>query len=138
MGMHTLRHRWSIRRRRITAHRHTIRRLLTTARRSCTDRRSLITGRTTTTVTTHTAVGKRADSVARYEGLVAVRGRKLRAGIKAHPERSDMRTELLRRCREFVARVLLAEFGVRNGPGVTIRVAEIQSRLCGMIQRVGR
>ena len=74
----------------------------------------------------------------RYEDLVAIRGRKSRAGVEPHPERSDVRAELLRRRREFVARVLPAEFGVRDGAGVAIRIAEIQPWFWRMIQRVGR
>src|SRR5207237_9090574 len=68
------------------------------------------------------------------EDLVPVCGRELRAGVEAHSERGDVRSQVLCRRSDRVAGVLATEFRVGDGAGMAIRIAEIQSWFRRMIQ----
>src|SRR5919109_1652161 len=72
------------------------------------------------------------------ENLLAIRFREHRARIKAHAERRDVGTEVLRRRGELRARALAAELGVGNAPAVAIGKPKVHPGLRGTIQLIRR
>ncbi len=72
------------------------------------------------------------------EDLVAVFGREHVAGVEAHAQRGHMRTERHGRRRIFSTDALLAELRIGDGPAVAIGEAEVEARLGGVVEFVGR
>jgi hypothetical protein len=63
---------------------------------------------------------------------------KLRAGVEAHPERGDVRPEVLRRRGELAASVLRAEIRIADRAAVAVRIAEALAAPRDAIELVGR
>ena len=74
----------------------------------------------------------------RNENLIAIPGRKLFSGIETHPQGSDVWSEILHRGREVRAGSFGTEFGVRDIPAVTVRVAEMHVRFRCVIEFIRR
>ena len=72
------------------------------------------------------------------EHLVAVLGRKLRAGVEPHAERGDVRPQVLRGRDELAACVLRTELGIACRPAVAVRIAEVLAADRDPVQFVGR